>query len=92
VERSEGPPHSRATAALEVIWNGVAHPQRLHGDGDGGYARGREERNGTEERKRRVRNEWRKRNLILIRKKLLSAMMTNGARCPPFGYVGITMP
>jgi hypothetical protein len=54
-------------------------PRGLHGDGGGGgrYVRGREER------KRRVRNEWMKRNLILIGRKLLSAMTTNGARHTP---------
>jgi hypothetical protein len=40
------------TAAQEVVGNGAAHdlPSKTPCDGGGGYARGREERNGTEER------------------------------------------
>jgi hypothetical protein len=32
-------------------------PRRFHGNGDGGYARGREERNGTEERNEEEKGE-----------------------------------
>jgi hypothetical protein len=49
--------------------------------------RGTRQRRGT--RKRRVRNEWR--NLILIGRKLLSVMTSNGAQHPPFGYAGVMM-
>jgi hypothetical protein len=69
----------------------MTSPRRLHAMA--AVAMREEERRGTGQRrgtrKRRVRNEWR--NLILIERKLLSVMTSNGARHPPFSYAGITM-
>jgi hypothetical protein len=75
------------TIALEVTRNGAAHdlPSKIPWQRQWLLC----ERNRIEERKRRVRNEWR--NLILNGRKLLSATMTNGAWRLPFGYVGVMM-